>query len=58
MSPLKPGYGQRTISHNIEEMVKAGHKEDQAQAAAYSSARKSAKTTLGYVPENLRKRGK
>ena len=58
MSPLKPGYSRRTISRNIEEMRKAGHPEDQAQAAAYSNARKSAKATLGYVPENLRKRGK
>jgi len=39
-------------------MVKSGHPQDQAVAAAFSNAKKSAKATLGYVPENLRKRGK
>lgn len=37
-------------------MVKAGHPEDQSQAAAYDSARKSAKRVLGYVPARLRKK--
>ena len=58
MSPLKSGHSKRTISQNIREMVKSGHPQDQAVAAAFSNAKKSAKATLGYVPENLRKRGK
>lgn len=39
--PLKSGGSQKTISHNIEEMVKAGHPVKQAAAAAYSEARKT-----------------
>ena len=53
--PLKKGYSQKTISSNIEEMVESGHDQDQAVAAAYNQARKSAKATLGYVPARLRK---
>lgn len=54
--PLKKGHSRKTISRNIEEMVESGHELDQAQAAAYSSARKSAKKVLGYVPKRLRKK--
>ena len=41
--PLKAGYSQEVIGKNIAEMIRSGHKRSQAQAAAYSSARKSAK---------------
>jgi hypothetical protein len=41
--PLKKGSSKATISHNIAEMIKAGHKPSQAIAAAYSNAGKSNK---------------
>ena len=37
--PLSPGKSQKTISHNISEMVHAGHPQDQAIAAALNTAR-------------------
>ena len=42
--PLKPGKSKETISANISEMVKAGHPQAQAIAAAYSEARKARKS--------------
>ena len=39
--PLLSGKSQKVISHNIKEMVKAGHPQNQAVAAAYSKAGKS-----------------
>lgn len=36
--PLKPGKSKEIISHNISEMVRAGHPQDQSVAAAYSKA--------------------
>jgi hypothetical protein len=40
--PLVPGKSQQTISSNIGEMVKSGHPQQQAIAAALDTARKSA----------------
>lgn len=44
MPPLKSGKSQKTISHNIAEMIKAGHPRLQAVAAAFSKAGESKKT--------------
>lgn len=41
--PMKRGVSKETISHNISEMVKAGHAPKQAVAAALSMKRKSMK---------------
>lgn len=41
--PLKKGKSQKTISHNIREMEKAGHPHNQAVAAAMHQAGKKKK---------------
>ena len=41
--PLRKGKSQKVISGNIREMIKAGHPQKQAVAAALSMARKSDK---------------
>jgi hypothetical protein len=41
--PLSKGKSRKVISKNISEMVRSGHPQKQAVAAALSEARKSAK---------------
>lgn len=41
--PLMAGYSKGVISENIKEMMRSGHKQDQAVAAAYRQAGKSKK---------------
>lgn len=41
--PMKRGSSKKTISANIEEMVKSGHPVKQAAAAAYKKAGKYSK---------------
>ena len=51
--PLSKGRSQKTISHNIAEMIGAGHPRDQAIAAALSTARKVAKADGGGLYANI-----
>lgn len=41
--PLKKGYSKSTVSQNISEMMKSGHPQDQAVAAAMDMKRKAMK---------------
>lgn len=43
--PLQKGSSEKVISANIAEMIRAGHPQKQAEAAAYANARKTAKDT-------------
>lgn len=43
MSPLKKGSSNRVVGQNIKEMVKAGHPQKQAVAAALNKAGKGKK---------------
>jgi len=51
--PLTPGKSRDVISHNIVEMMKAGHPQKQAVAAALHNAgspKKPAKSARGHSP--------
>jgi hypothetical protein len=48
--PLTKGKSQKTISHNIAEMVHAGHPQDQAIAAALNTARQAKAHGGAHVP--------
>ena len=52
--PLAHGSSQKTISHNISEMVHSGHPQDQAIAAALNVAKRS-NHAVGGVTQPLRK---
>lgn len=39
--PLKHGKSAETVKHNIKEMIKSGHPQSQAVAAAMSECRKA-----------------
>ena len=51
--PLKHGHSQEVISHNVKEMIKAGHPAKQAVAAALASARKYKKMAEGGYVESM-----
>jgi hypothetical protein len=44
--PLEPGSSKETVSSNISEMVKSGHPQKQAVAAALSNARETGDVIL------------
>lgn len=41
--PLKSGSSSKTISYNIAELIRAGYPKNQAEAIAYSNAKKKSK---------------
>lgn len=49
--PLKKGTSNATRSENIAEMVRAGHPQDQAVAAAYREQRESKRKTTSTAKE-------
>ncbi len=51
--PLTKGKSQKAISHNISEMIAAGHPREQAIAAALRTARKIAKADGGGLYANI-----
>jgi hypothetical protein len=44
--PLKPGSSEKTISHNIERLIGEGYEPKEAQAIAYSNARRTGKDAI------------
>jgi hypothetical protein len=50
--PLKKGTSKGTISSNIREMIKSGHPQKQAVAAALDTARRSSKKPKSYLPKS------
>lgn len=50
--PLKKGHAPEVVSYNIKEMMKAGHPQKQAIAAALASARKYKKMSEGGMVSN------
>lgn len=48
--PLKVGKSSKTFSDNVSELVKHGHKQDQAVAIAYKQKRKAMQAALPSVP--------
>ncbi len=51
--PLSQGSSQETISHNIGELISAGHEPDQAAAIAYNEARKEGEDAIEARPTSL-----
>jgi hypothetical protein len=51
--PLQSGSSKETISKNISEMVKSGHPQKQAVAAALSNARKSDSEKLDAIADGV-----
>ena len=45
--PLKKGTGKKVFGENVKEMMKSGHAQKQAVAAAYSEKRASMKKNKG-----------
>ena len=47
--PLKVGKGRQTFSDNVSELVKHGHKQDQAVAIAYEQKKKAMQAALPHI---------
>lgn len=56
--PLVKGKSKAVVSSNIREMVRAGHPQKQAVAAALSTARKSKGKIGGKIKAKAKKGGK
>ncbi len=48
--PLEPGSSKKVVKHNIREMMKAGHPQKQAVAAALSNADRPKKNMKTLFP--------